>query len=302
LAAADALCDIDDPRATEALLAVRNHPFPEVRDAVARKLNKTQTGDPQGAAVETEPETEPEEPSEPSVPYLIAELGEDATVPRLEAIFREHEAFGLAVVEALVAVRTAEAIAALRNLGRTSHVETSAAATLALIDLGVPDAFDLLLELSRSGNHEAKRRLLGMTGEAVEQELTRSLAEDAPPPDVSIWGDLYCADYETGYVPGWFTAVSERLGDAALPILVSRVERTLPSRLDTGAQPGEGDCAAAVAAAHLLRERGVVEAIPLLQEMSATHATTEGREVATWSLVSLRRKAAGASGPLFPAD
>jgi hypothetical protein len=95
---------------------------------------------------------------------------------------------------------------------------------------------DLLLTLSRSGNHEAKRPLLEMTGEAVDQELVRSLTEDPPPPYASPWGDLHYVDCETGYVPGWLTRVAGRLGEKATPVLMGRVERTLPLRTSSGRQ------------------------------------------------------------------
>jgi hypothetical protein len=36
--------------------------------------------------------------------------------------------------------------------------------------------------------------------------------------------------------------------------------------------------------------------------MSTCHPDTEGREVALWSLVALRKKAAGITGPLFTVD
>jgi len=245
------------------------------------------------------PGDESERATGPSAPWLLSDLGEQVTVPRLLERLQENPALGATVVEALAFIEGPEAVSALRGLQTVPDVETSAAATLALVDLGAPDSLELLLELSRSGNHEAKRRLAQIPGDQVEQELVRSLTEDAPAPNASVWGDLCYAEYGAGYVPGWFLCTSKRLGEEAEPLLMSRVERTLPSHLGVGVTANDGDYGGAVAAAHCLRELGVVEAIPLLQEMSATHPTTEGREVAMWSLVSLRRMAAGIAGPLF---
>jgi hypothetical protein len=286
----------------EAVAGLLDDPWPWVRREAAKLL--AERGDERGVqalAASEEEWTEPVKRANPWLPdpWLLNELGEDANVERLLERHAEDPALGPHVVSALVTIGGPDAISALRGLREVPDAETKAAATLALVDLGAPDTLELLLQLSRSGNHEAKRRLAEIPGEQVERELVRSLAEDPPPPNANIWGDLYYVDYEREHVPGWFLPTSRRLGERAVPILMSRVERMLPSHLDTDNPPDEGDYAAAVAAAHCLRELGVIEAIPLLQQMSASHPDSDGRDVALWSLVSLRRKAAGITGPLF---
>jgi len=308
LAAAKALCDLDDPRAVEALLTVRNHPQDEVREAVAPKLGQTQHSQAlptllqylrdgsipvRGAAVAALKHHEGPEVKE-RVAQLLDDPVNDVRIAAAKLLAERGDERGTQALKALE-----EELG--EDLGeRTEPTEhPGSAATLPLVDLGAPDSLDPLLELSRSGDHEAKRRLVEIAGERVEEGLARSLKDDGPPPHASIWGDLYYVDYETGNVPGWFLATSKRLGGKAIPILMSRVAKTLLSHIESHGTISEADYAAAVAAAHCLRELGAVEAIPLLLEMVAFHPDTDGREVAMWSLVSLRRQAAGITGALF---
>jgi len=228
----------------------------------------------------------------------------------------------LAAVDALGKIGGADALAALREAAASVEPDIAPKAEWEIIKLQGPEALSLLLTLSREGDHQATVRLAEFTGEDVERELARALREDLPDGSFAArWGDYQYSqpnDERGELTEGWFTKVSRRLGKAAIPILISRLKDAEPgvhhsateaSPASTEAAPwelreslreGKKASAAAMAAAHCLREFGATEAIPALLQAATYSADEDVREVAMWSLVSLRRRGAGITGPLFP--
>jgi HEAT repeat protein len=259
------------------------------------------------------------------------------TVPRLLALLQDPDAgVALRAVEALARIGDPGAVAglnhaavdprrsvadaaaeALKGLPRdeASSVTRDAVATplpdgdgvqaLPSAGPGTPEALSSLLALSRGGDHRATVRLTGFPGAEVETELTRALREELP--QYCYWN--YWGDYEEGeagserqaWDDGWFTQVARRLGQAAVPILISRLTEVAEGDLPSRHSLTEGPCvSAAVTAAHCLREGGATESIPALVEVAASHPEPKARDVAAWSVVALRRQDAQADEPWFP--
>jgi len=269
------------PRLVNACLALLQRPEPDVRQTAIRTL---------GAAKPRE-----------AVPSLVAVLRANP----------EPEVW-LAAVEALGKIGGAEALAALREAAAGAEPDIAPRAEWEIIKLRGPETLPLLLRMSHGGDHQATVRLGEFAGEEVEQELVRALREDFPDGSVSLrWGDLQYVhpnDERSRLTEGWFTKVSRRLGQVATPILISRLKDAAPTRQESArkaspaaieASPCElprslqdtnNASAAAMAAAHCLRELGVREAIPALTEAATYGADQDVREVSRWSVVALRRQ------------
>jgi HEAT repeat protein len=231
--------------------------------------------------------------SAPTAARALGTIGSPAAIPSLLNLLEDDaDPCREAAAEALVAIGDPSAIPALRKAAAGPNVEVAEAAKWVLVELGVPEALPMLLEWSRAGDKKATLRLTEMEGEEVEQELPRALRENPPHDDIddSRWRDRV----------GWFKKVSRRLGEAAVPALVARLQEVAPWEEKHETPPADEGGSVAMAAAHCLRELGAVEAIPALLKVTASHPNPDAREVARWAVVALRRQGAKWREPLFP--
>ena len=217
-------------------------------------------------------------------------LGVSETLPRLLALLRDpQEQVACAAVQALARIGGPLAVAGVAAARDDARQAVAEAARMARSE--------------RDGD-ALLRPLVPPTPPVTQLAPTGALgALRARPPDeedADAWGATVPPDWPGGPGEGWFRKTARRLGQPAIPVLLSRLKEVGPCDPESERHAAGYQCGCvAIASAHALREMGAVEAIPDLLQVSASHPHRVAREVAAWAVVALRRQGSDPNEPLF---